>query len=89
MLKNIVKILSDSYEPTKTNVAENAIRDMFLSKQYNKKVSVKDIKIMLKSASWHKAYGKEEIIQAWKNIVDGRYVNKKGDDYVWGIEDNE
>ena len=85
----------DRYLPNKQDLASNALRDMFLSKQYKSRVPVKDIQFILKSPAWHKAWGKEALQSAWKALVDGGYVNGEIDSqtheavYLWGIEHND
>lgn len=63
--------------------AENALRDMFTSKQYNGKVSVKDISIALKGDQWNRMYGLKNVKAAWKNLLDDDYVVKQGNYYIW------
>ena len=80
---------------TKQAEACNAIRAMFCSKQYEKRVPVKDIQFILKSPQWHKAYGKEALQSAWEALVKDGYVNGEIDPrthkavYLWGIEYND
>lgn len=70
----------------KLHDAENAIRDMFYSGQYQGKVPDKDIKVILKPSSrWAKMYGKQNIAKAWKGLVDEEYVIKKGNVWLWAI----
>jgi hypothetical protein len=73
------------FEPTKLQLTENAIRDMFLSRQYNQKVPTKDIKIILKSKRWENIYGKGNVKKAWDGLVKDGYARKKGDYWVWGL----
>lgn len=70
-------------EMTRAEKAENAIRDMFLSGQYNGKVPVSDIDVILKSPRWAKMYGKKEVKDAWDELVSEKYVVKKGNVWVW------
>ena len=84
----------NEYIPTKHDLACNAIRDLFLSKQYERRVPVEDIKFILESPKWHKWWGKEVLQSAWKDLVKDGYVNGEIDPqthevlYVWGIEHN-
>lgn len=63
--------------------AENAIRDMFLSRQYNKVVPVKDINTILKSPKWTKRYRKINLKYVFKDLVEDKYIIKKGKNYIW------
>ena len=63
--------------------AENAIRDMFLSRQYNGKVPSKDVAHILKSPRWAKMFGKGSVTKAWKSLVEEDYVEKKGSFWIW------
>lgn len=87
--------IEDDYsrlEPTKEQIACNAIRTMFFHRAYNKRVPKKDIDIMLKSPAWHKSYGKKAVQDAWKHLVSDGYINGEYDTlnkqiiYIWGIE---
>lgn len=71
-------------EPDWENYASNAIRDMFQSQHYKGKVPVKDIEHMLGSSRWHKIYGKKHLRAAWKSL-QGDFVKKKGDHWVWTL----
>jgi len=81
-----------THNVTKEDLACNAIRDMFLSKQYEKRVPVGVIQSILKSPAWHKAYGEKALQSAWKHLVIDGYINGEIDPntheavYLWGIE---
>ena len=70
---------------TKLQLCENAIRDMFLSKQYNSKVPNKDIIFILKSDRWARMYGKANVKKAWTGLVKEDYVHKDGSMWIWGM----
>lgn len=70
-------------EPTKIQVAENAIRDMFLSKQYDEKVPCGDVSFILNSQRWYSLYGKEELKEAWDSLVKDGFVHRDGDYWIW------
>jgi hypothetical protein len=90
-----MKYQSGKINPTKEDLACNAIREMFFSKQYEKRVPVKDIQFILKSSKWHRAYGKAPLQSAWKSLVNNGYVNGEVNSqtheavYLWGIEHND
>ena len=67
----------------KKQEAENAIRDMFLSKHYNGKVPLKDIDVILKSKRWDSLYGKKNVTDSWKDLVEEKYVTNDGNFWVW------
>lgn len=71
---------------TKVQVAENAIRDMFISKQYNEKIPCEDVSVMLNSPRWYSLYGKKELKEAWDILVEERFVHREGDYWVWELE---
>lgn len=73
-------------ELTPMQHAENAIRDMFLSKQYNGRVPHTDIQTMLESPRWRTMYGGRELKKAWDLLVKERYVFRGDNDWVWGME---
>ena len=70
-------------ELTTQQEAENAIQDMFLSKQYQGKVPKKDIEHILTSERWADMYGKEELESAWNSFVDEEYVMEENDFWIW------
>jgi len=72
--------------PTDTQIACNAIREMFFHKQYNGVVPTKDIDHIDKSPRWHKAYGKEAIKTALKELQEEGYMNldEQKENYLWG-----
>lgn len=86
--RDIAKVLGEGINESVED-AENAIRDMFLSKQYNGTVPAKDIAFILtKGKNWHSRFGKANVVKAWNNLYDtkqqgGAYVEKKGSNYVW------
>lgn len=73
-------------ELTTVQVAENAIRDMFLSRQYHGKVSNEDIEIMLNSPRWHSIYGKKELRKTWDVLIEDGYIHQEGNHWFWGID---
>jgi len=68
---------------TRLQDTENAIRDMFLSRHYNKTVPVKDINFILKSPKWAKSYGKANVKKAVRGFIKEKYIIKKGKNYIW------
>jgi hypothetical protein len=66
--------------------AENAIRDMFFSRQYNKKIPNEDIEIMLNSPRWHSLYGEKELREAWASLIKEGFVHKQGNEWIWELE---
>jgi hypothetical protein len=68
---------------TKLQLAENGIRDMFLSEQYHGKVPIKDMVHILHSPRWNKFYGDRNVRMAWIGLVDEDYVRQKGKCWVW------
>jgi len=73
-------------ELTKVQLGENAIRDMFLSRQYSGKVPNEDIDVMLNSPRWHRLYGKRCLRRAWDNLVKDQFVFREGDQWLWESE---
>jgi len=73
-------IVGRTLNPTQT---ENTIRDIFLSRQYNKIVPVKDIDYILKSPMWAKRYGKANFKKVFKQLIKEKYIIKKGKNYIW------
>jgi hypothetical protein len=71
-----------------TDLALNAIRDLFFSKLYDKVVPDRDVQVFLRSARWNKRFGGKNLSTAWKKLVDEGYVSKIGDDWKWGIEES-
>ena len=84
-----------SGNPSRCDLACNAIRAMFFSKQYERRVPVKDIQYILTDPVWRKAYGKDALQAAWKVLVRDGYINGEVDSqtheavYLWGIEHND
>jgi len=70
----------------KKQFSENAIRDMFLSRQYNGKIPDDDIQVMLKSPQWHKLYGKKELKEAWEGLVKENYAHREGNNWIWELQ---
>jgi len=73
--------------PTKTQIACNAIRDMFFDRrQYNGVVPVKDIEVVKNGKQWHRVYTKKAIQQAIKELDEEGYMNldEKGENWLWG-----
>ena len=74
-------------EPTKTQIACNAIRDMFFDKKhYNGSVPVKDLELVKNSPQWHRVYGKKAVQQAIKELIDEGYISldEKCKFWLWG-----
>jgi hypothetical protein len=73
--------------PTPTQIACNAIREMFFHrKHYNGVVPVKDLEIVKNGKQWHKAYTKKAIHQAIKELDEEGYINldEKKENWLWG-----
>ena len=73
--------------PTKTQVAANAIRDMFFNKHYKGVVPVKDIEIIKNSNSWIKIYTKRALLEAINQLSEEQYMNldEKKENWLWGL----
>ena len=88
--KNIENIAKDYVPPTPTptQIACNAIRDMFFHKQYNGVIPTKDIEVVKNSASWHRVYGKKAIQQAIKELDEEGHMklDEKKENWLWGYE---
>lgn len=86
---NIKKMAKDYVPPkvTPTQIACNAIRDMFFHKHYNGKIPVKDMDVVKNGVRWHKVYGKKAIQQAIKELDEEGYMNldEKKENWLWGI----
>lgn len=78
-------------QPTKTQIACNAIRDMFFDKHYNGVVPVKDLEVVKHGAQWHKAFGKKAVQEAVIELISEKYINldPKGDNWLWGGDMHE
>ena len=74
-------------EPTPTQIACNAIRDMFFHKHYNGVVPAADMDVVKNSKSWHSIYGKQAIHEAIKQLSDEGYMTLNGDKgkWIWGF----
>ena len=73
--------------PTKTQIACNAIREMFFDRRhYNGVVPVKDIEVVKNGKQWHRVYTKKAIQQAIKELDEEGYMNldEKGENWLWG-----
>lgn len=64
--------------------AENAVRDLFLQK-YPKGMTSKEKENEFVSPALTKAHGRWGLNIAWANLVKERYIEKKGDKWVWGF----
>jgi len=75
--------------PTPTQIACNAIRDMFFHRHYNGLVPVKDMEVVKNGKQWHRIYGKKAIEQAIKELDEENYMNldEKGENWLWGLPD--
>lgn len=73
-------------KPTKSQIASNAIRDMFFNKHYNGVVPIKDLDTVKNNYQWHRIYGKKAIQQSIKGLISEGYINldAKGDNWLWG-----
>jgi len=79
-------------EPTKVQVACNAIRDMFFDrKHYNGVVPAADMDVVKNSKSWHRIYGKKAVVQAIKELDEEGYMNidESGENWLWGGDMHE
>lgn len=87
MLNKILEAITlPFYQLTKLNKAENAIRDLFLSRLYAGRIPAKDMGSVLTSQRWARIYGKKEIAQAWRGLIDDGYVWKEGNFWQWNVE---
>ena len=73
--------------PTPEQIASNAIRAMFFSRQYDGVVPVKDIEFVKTSKDWHKIYGKKAIQNSIKSLISEQYINldEKEENWLWGL----
>lgn len=73
-------------KPTKSQIASNAIRDMFFNKHYNGIVPVKDLEVVKHGTQWHRAFGKKAVQDAVRKLISEKYINldAKGDNWLWG-----
>lgn len=74
---------------TPKQVAANAIRDMFLSKQYNGKVPTADLEKIFTNPQWIRSYGRQALQNAWNEIYDEGYVERDMTQDIWkwiGVE---
>jgi len=79
-------------EPTKTQIACNAIRAMFFDrKHYNGVIPVKDIEVVKNGDMWHRAYTKKAVQQAIKELDEEGYMNldEKKENWLWGGDMHE
>jgi hypothetical protein len=85
---NIKKMVKDYVPPkvTPTQIACNAIRDMFFHKHYGGKIPVKDMDVVKNSVRWHKVYGKKAIQQAIKDLDEEGHMklDEKKENWLWG-----
>ncbi len=75
--------------PTPTQIACNAIRDMFFHKHYDGVIPTKDMEVVKNGIRWHKAYGKKAIKEAIKQLDEENYMNldEKRENWLWGLPD--
>ena len=73
--------------PTPKQIACNAIRDMFFSRQYDGVIPVKDMDIVNDHKDWHRIYGKEAVQEAIKTLDSEEYMNldEKKENWLWGL----
>lgn len=73
-------------KPTKSQIASNAIRDMFFNKHYNGIVPVKDLEVVKHGTQWHRVYGKKPVQQSIKELISDGYINldSKKENWLWG-----
>jgi hypothetical protein len=73
--------------PTPQQIASNAIRAMFFSRQYDGVVPVKDIEFVKTSKDWHKIYGKKAVQDSIKSLISEQYINldEKEENWLWGL----
>lgn len=82
--------IAEAAKPRKDNAkvaiqyAENAVRDLFLQK-YPKGMTDKEKENEFVSPALTKAHGRWGLNIAWANLVKERYIEKKGDKWVWGF----
>lgn len=76
-------------EPSKKQLACNAIRDMFFNKQYSGVVPVADLEVVKHGERWHSKFTKKAVQDAVKELIEEKYVNldQKGDNWLWGLPD--
>ena len=73
-------------EPTKVQLACNALRALFFDPAYKGVISKHLIKIALETPAWCKAYGRKTLQKAWLQLQDDGYVYLKNNDvWIWGI----
>jgi hypothetical protein len=74
--------------PTKTQIACNAVRDMFFDRRhYNGVIPVKDMEVVKNSKMWHSVYGRKHIQQAVKELEEEgyMYLDEKKENWLWGL----
>lgn len=74
-------------EPTKTQVACNAIREMFFHKHYNGIVPAKDMEVVKNGKQWHARFGKKAVHDAIKELASEGYMTLDGakENWIWGF----
>ncbi len=74
-------------EPTKTQIACNAIREMFFHKHYNGIVPVKDMEVVKNGSQWHAKFGKKAVQDAIKQLDKEGYMTLDGakENWIWGF----
>jgi hypothetical protein len=74
-------------EPTKTQIACNAIRDMFFHKHYNGIVPAKDLEVVKNGKQWHAKFGKKAVQDAVKELISDGYITLDGakENWIWGF----
>lgn len=74
-------------EPTKTQLACNAIREMFFHKQYNGIVPVKDMEVVKNGKLWHARFSKKGVQDAIKQLAGEGYMTLDGakGSWIWGF----
>ncbi len=74
-------------EPTKIQVACNAIREMFFHKHYNGIVPVADLEVVKNGKQWHSMFTKKAVHEAIKQLSDEGYMTLDGakENWIWGF----
>lgn len=73
--------------PSKMQLACNAIRAMFFSKQYNGIVPAADLEVVNNAKNWHKIWTKKAVQQAVKLLKKEGYITLDGakENWIWGF----
>jgi len=73
--------------PSKKQIACNAIRDMFFHRHYNGVIPVKDMEVVKNGSLWHARFGKKNVQQAIKELeVEGyMFLDENKENWKWGL----